>query len=193
VRWASGALVALLVVGQGGVATFPEEPEPARVAEFIAAPGARTGCIKLDVPEASGVACFDVQVVTGPDPTTDEFVWRMSARVTATEGRQLERLKVRLAGGRESLASWEPRGPRALDGDPVTAGLSGSGAPVHFQPPPGRLLSYADDDLFHVSWDKTDASGEQCCDRAEIGGISGWSVGRGTGMRAQVRIEAWVR
>ncbi|MGH8992466.1 MAG: hypothetical protein ACRDYV_02530 [Acidimicrobiia bacterium] len=192
-RWASGALVALLVVGQGGAGSAPEEAEPAQVAEFIAAPGARTGCVKLDVPEASGVACFDVQVTTGTDPTTDEFVWRLRAWATATEGRRLERLKVRLSGGRESLSTWEPRGPRVLDGAPVTAGLPATPAPVRFQPPVGRLVTYADDDLYHVSWARTAASGKSCCRQAEIGGVTGWTVGRGTGMRAQVRIEAWVR
>ncbi len=191
-RWASG-LLALLMLGQAGATSLPEEADPVQVAEFIAVPGARTGCVKLDVPEAAGVACFDVQVTTGSDPTHDHFTWRFSARATATEGRRLERLKIRLAGVRDSLSDWEPQGRRTIAGGPVTAGLPGTGAPVHFQPPAGRLLSYADDDLYHVSWAKTAASGRECCRRAEVGGITGWTVDRGTGMRAELRIEAWVR
>ena len=191
-RWASGLLFALLVSGQAGVG-LPPEAEPAQVAEFIAAPGARTGCVRLDAPDASGVICFDVQVTTGADPTTDRFVWRLNARAAATEGRRLERLKIRLSGRRDSLRDWEPRGRPALDGRFVTAGLPGAGAPVTFQPPAGRLLIYADDDLFHASWDRTAASGESCCALAEIGGVTEWSVPRGTGMTGRLRIEAWVR
>jgi hypothetical protein len=190
---ASGVLFALLLVGQGGSGSAPVEADPVQVAEFIAAPGARTGCLRLDVPEAAGVACFDVQVTTGADPTTDHFVWRFSVRATATEGRRLERLKIRLAGGRQALSDWEPQGRRALDGGPVIAGLPDTGAPVHFQPPAGRLISYADDDLYHVSWARTPASGDDCCRQAEVGGITGWSVARGTGMPGRLRIEAWVR
>jgi hypothetical protein len=156
-------------------------------------PGARTGCLRLDVPEATGVACFDVHVTTGADPTADVFTWRLSARATATEGRRLERLKVRLAGGRQALSDWEPRGRRDLDGGPVTAGLPGTDAPVRFQPPAGRLRAYADDDLYHVSWVRTAASGDDCCPQAEVGGVTGWSVARGTGMPARLRVEAWVR
>jgi hypothetical protein len=180
-------------MGQGGAGSVPEEADPVQVAEFIAVPGARTGCLRLDDPEAAGVACFDVQVTTGTDPTTDHFTWRFSARAAATEGRQLERLKVRLAGGRQALREWEPQGRRPLDGGPVTAGLPGTDAPVRFRPPPGRLISYADDDLYHVSWVRTSASGKNCCRRAEVGGITGWSVARGTGMPCRLRIEAWVR
>ncbi|MGH8972106.1 MAG: hypothetical protein ACRD0C_02750, partial [Acidimicrobiia bacterium] len=94
-RWAAGLLSALLVVGQGAATPAPEEANPAQVAEFIAVPGARTGCVKLDVPEAAGLTCFDVQVTTGVDPTHDLFTWRLSGRATATEGRRLVRLKVR--------------------------------------------------------------------------------------------------
>jgi hypothetical protein len=186
-------LFALLLVGQGGPGPLPEEADPVQVAEFIAVPGARTGCLHLDVPEAAGVACFDVQVITGADPTTDQFTWRFSARATATEGRRLERLKVRLAGGRQALADWEPQGRSPLDGGPVTAGLPGTGAPVRFRPPAGRLISYADDDLYHVSWVRTPESGKGCCRTAEVGGITGWSVARGTGMPARLSVEAWVR
>lgn len=193
-RLASGLLSALLLVGQGGAGSLPEEADPLQVAEFIATPGARTGCLHLDVPEAAGVACFDVQVTTGGrDPAADHFTWRFSARATATGGRHLERLKIRLAGGREALADFEPQGPRPLDGGPVTAGLPGTGGPVRFQPPKGRLISYADDDLYHVSWVKTAASGEDCCRTAEVGGITGWSVARGTGMPGRLSVEAWVR
>lgn len=192
-RLASGLLFALLLVGQGGAGPLPEEADPVQVAEFIAAPGARTGCLHLDVPEAAGVACFDVQVTTGSDSTTDHFTWRFSARATATEGRRLQRLKVRLAGGRQALSDWEPQGSSPLDGGPVTAGLPGTGAPVRFQPPAGRLISYADDDLYHVSWARTRASGKDCCRRAEVGGTTDWSVPRGTGMPGRLRIEAWVR
>lgn len=192
-RWASGALSALVLLGQGGAGPAPEDVDPAQVAEFIAAPGARTGCVRLDVPEAAGVACFDVVVATGPDPTTDYFTWRLTARATATEGRRLVRLKVRLAGPRQSLADWDPDGERAVDGGPVRAGLPGKGAPVSFQPPAGLVQTYADDDLYHVSWDRTAASGPDCCSQAEIGGMTGWSLGRGTGMTGRLRIEAWVR
>lgn len=192
-RGASGLLFALLVVGPSGAAAVPEEAEPVQVAEFIAVPGARTGCLKLDVPEAAGVACFDVQVTTGSDPTTDHFTWRFSAEATATEGRRLERLKIRLSGARDSLTNWEPQRRRDIDGGPVTAGLAGTLAPVHFQPPAGRLITYADDDLYHVSWAKSASSGRECCRRAEVGGITDWAVDRGAGMRAQLRIEAWVR
>ncbi|MGH9042571.1 MAG: hypothetical protein ACRDZ3_20345 [Acidimicrobiia bacterium] len=184
---------ALVLLGQGGVGPALDEAEPAQVAEFIAAPGARTGCVRLDVPEAAGVACFDLMVTTGPDPTTDYFTWRLSARASATEGRHLERLKLRISGGRDSLADWEPDGERILDGSPVSAGLPGRQAPVSFTPPAGRILTYADDDLYHVSWDRTEASGRDCCRQAAIGGVTGWSVGRGTGMTARLRLEAWVR
>jgi hypothetical protein len=193
VRWAAGLLSALLVVGQGGATPAPEEANPAEVAAFVAVPGARTGCVKLDVPEAAGLTCFDVQVTDGGDPTHDVFTWRLRAWATATEGRRLVRLKVRLAGPRESLSDWEPQGRRNLSGDPVTAGLPGTGGPVHFRPPAGRLVTYADDDLYHVGWARTGASGEGCCRRAEVGGITAWSVPRGTGMRGFLRIEAWVR
>lgn len=192
-RWASGLASALLLVGQSVTGSVSEEADPVHIAEFIAAPGARTGCLRLDVPEAAGVVCFDVQVTSGDDPTVDRFTWRLTARATATEGRRLVRLKVRLAGGKKSLSQWEPQGRKDLDGTPVTAGLPGTGAPVHFQPPVGRLISYADDDLYHVSWARTQESEENCCRKAEIGGITGWSVGRGTGMPARLRLEAWVR
>ena len=192
-RLASGLLLALLVVGQGGTGSAPEEADPVQVAEFIAVPGARTGCLRLDVPEATGVVCFDVHVTTGADPAADHFTWRLNARATATGERRLERLKIRLSGGRQALAEWEPRGRRDLDGGPVAAGLPGAGAPVGFHPPPGRLSSYADDDLYHVSWIRTAASGDDCCRQAEVGGVTGWSVGRGTGMPARLRLEAWVR
>ena len=186
-------LFALLVMGQGGAGSAPEEADPVQVAEFIAMPGARTGCIRLDVPEASGAACFDVQVTTGTDPATDHFTWRFSAQATATKGRRLERLKIRLAGARQALSEWEPRGPRELDGGPVTAGLPDTGAPVRFSPPAGRLITYADDDLYHVSWAAAPASEKDCCRRAEVGGMTGWSVARGTGMPARLTLEAWVR
>jgi hypothetical protein len=193
VRWASGVLFAVLVMGQGGSGSAPGEAEPVQVAAFIATPGARTGCLRLDVPEASGVSCFDVQVTTGTDPAADRFTWRFSAHATATEGRRLERLKVRVAGAREALSDWEPRGPRELDGGPVTAALPGTGGLVRVSPPAGRLITYADDDLYHVSWARTPASGKDCCRRAEVGGITGWSVARGTGMPARLTLEAWVR
>jgi hypothetical protein len=193
VRWAAGLLSALLVVGQGQAGPAPGEAEQAQVAAFIAVPGARTGCVKLDVPEAAGLACFDVQVTTGVDPTHDLFIWRLSARATATEGRHLVRLKVRLSGPRESLSAWEPRGRRSIPGDPVVAGLPGTAGPVHFQPPSGRLVTFADGDLYHASWVRTAASGADCCPRAEVGGMTTWSVPRGTGMRGLLRIEAWVR
>ncbi len=192
-RLASGLLIALLVVGQGGTGSVPEEADPVQVAEFIAAPGARTGCLHLDVPEAAGAACFDVSVTTGPDPADDHFTWRFSARATATEGRRLERLKVRLAGGREALDDWEPQGRRPVDGNPVTAGLPGTVAPVRFEAPAGRLQSYADDDLYHVSWVRTPVSGKDCCRTAAVGGVTRWSVARGTGMPVRLTIEAWVR
>ncbi|MGH8976011.1 MAG: hypothetical protein ACRD0C_22720, partial [Acidimicrobiia bacterium] len=141
----------------------------------------------------AGLTCFDVQVTTGVDPTHDLFTWRLSGRATATEGRRLVRLKVRLSGPRESLSGWEPQGRRDIPGDPLVAGLPDTGGPVHFQPPAGRLITYADDDLYHVSWARTAASGPDCCSRAEVGGITAWSVPRGTGMRGLLRIEAWVR
>jgi hypothetical protein len=193
VRWAAGLLSALLVMSQGGGAPAPQEADPVEVAEFIALPGSRTGCIKLDVPETSGLACFDVQVTTGVDATTDRFIWRLSARAAATAGRRLERLKLRLSGRRDSLKDWEPQGRPATDGRFVTAALPGAGGPVTFQPPAGRLLTYADDDLYHVSWDRTPASGKDCCALAEIGAVTEWTVPRGTGMTAGLRIEAWVR
>ena len=192
-RWAAGLLSALLVVGQAGATPAPEEADPAEVGAFIAVPGARTGCVKLDVPEAAGLTCFDVQVTDGVDPTHDRFTWRLRAWATATEGRQLVRLKIRLAGPRESLSGWKPPGRRNIPADTDTAGLRGAGGPVHFRPPAGRLISYADDDLYHVSWARTAASGGDCCRRAEVGGITSWSVPRGTGMRGFLRIEAWVR
>ena len=135
-RLASGLLFALLLVGQGGAGSAPEEADPVQVAEFIAAPGARTGCLKLDVPEATGVACFDVQVATGADPTTDHFTWRLSARVTATEGRQLQRVKIRLAGG----GRRSPHGnPGVAETSTVARSPPASPAPLHppaFSPPP---------------------------------------------------------
>jgi hypothetical protein len=189
----SAALVALLLAGPVPVAAASADDPQAELADFIATPGARTGCLRLDRPEASGIACFDVQVSTGAEPATDYLTWRFTARATATEGRELQRVKVRLAGGSASLVASQPRDRGVRPKEAVTVDLPASGAPVRFRPPAGRLNSYFGDHLYHVSWVRTDESGPDCCRRAEVGGITRWSVVRGLGMAGRFRLEAWVR
>lgn len=190
------ALASLAPSAAPVVAAPPPVDPDAELGAFLAGPGARTVCLRLDDPGVEGSACFDVhQVPPGANPRQDFYVWQMVGGAKGRTGHRLTRVKLRLSSPDATTDEWGPTEDRILTDDtPVTVRLPAAHVLVRFDMPAGRLHPWAfADRLYHVSWLDSNGEGLACCRRAEVGGMSEWVAPEGAPMRARLQLEARYR